>query len=329
MDTNEKMAKMPLEITKRDIDILRMVNKYGLIKKNLLVKCFSDINVNYVNSYLAKRLRRLEVNKYLKTYGQSYGLGKIGKSELRMYGVKIEYSDKYITNKMKNIYKISEVIIRLNFKYKQSRIEFINSELKKGNEVSNYRTFAGVVWNRDNKKYLVYLVDKCPENLFGLIKADVLNSGIDNVLIVTNKLEEILKFDDKIFSIGGSNFKVIPNNQMGYELIRLYEENLLNNINLKKYLDIRLKDSFNKIQVINNYIIINNVLISNLLIFDIYQMQCDITYCEFNGYEAMCFLIEKNNCYYFTNLKRNNNFKFNTNNIIINLDMYKEVLQIE
>lgn len=256
-------------VTNRDIDIFKTINSYGYVRKGAFKIFSSDENMNYRNTAISKRLKKLNAFGYIKGVGQSYRLDENGKVELRARGIKINY-DKPIRdiNKVKKIYKESTLMLNLDFKNKLSRKDTIAFEESIGHKVTTIKNFCGTVWDREDKKYLVYrLGDLSILQIMRDLKSDIKNSLIRRVIIVTDNISQMKKIRLKIQNLEVKEFLVIPETKQGLKILRLYKDGFLTDENIVKY--IKLCNEKAPVKLENKKVVFAENPTVNLVILDL------------------------------------------------------------
>lgn len=230
---NLKAKKKCIRITENDIEILRLINKYGIIKKSKLSDYFSKQKISYKNSYIPKRLRILKDFNYLKDFGRGLGLGLKGKRELELRNIELIYKRDFRKDSYLNIYKSSSLLLDMDFKFKMSRREFIMKmdEEEKSNQV--VKLYDGVVWNAPSEKFFVYSFKEDINHLdLSKIKKDLEFGGIKNVILVFDNIKYFKKTFERLRELIANKILIIPNNSKGINSLNLYNSNLFSDENL-------------------------------------------------------------------------------------------------
>ncbi|EGT0691175.1 hypothetical protein ACSW9V_15540 (plasmid) [Clostridium perfringens] len=257
------------EISSRDLEIFKLINKYGYVKKSSFIMEFSESNLKFKNSHLSTRLKKLENYKYIKSNGHSYALDEKGIEELKLNGISLNYKtlprgkDKIIRT-----YKDAALMINLDFKHKLSKIETINREKELGHDVTLIKNFCGTVWNTEDKKYLVYRVTNIP--IFQLVrdmKLDIKNSLIKRIIVTIDNISQMKELKDKVQNLGVKEFLVIPNNSEGIEVLKLYNRGYFDNKHIKEYIEKSNKNI--QLELEDNNLKINGQSTLNLTVLDL------------------------------------------------------------
>ncbi|WP_195972488.1 hypothetical protein [Clostridium thermobutyricum] len=256
-------------LEKKYVEILKRINKYGLIKKSTLAKIYGK-SFRYQNNRIMKDFNQLEQEKYLRSYGQSYGLGMRGKKLLREEKIEINYTELPTGQKAINLYKDNNLLLNLNFKNKLSRIEYIRYKQKMGKEVNKVRTFAGEVYNEFKKRYLIYRIDnELTNGKISLIISDIEKGNHDRIIIFLKSFEKLERLIKVINNIKVTELIILPNNEEGYMMLNEKNNNKFIDKNLQKFINGNIPNSF---EMINNKIYFKEVFSVNLLVLDLKKM---------------------------------------------------------
>lgn len=326
---SENVKNKKIELNERDYDIFNLLNIYGCIKKRRLVEIFSEKNTDYKNSSVARRLRKLCKFNYLKSIGISYMLTKLGREVLEDDGVEVLYLNEIRDRNALSLYKASEVMLKLKFKYKQSRIQFIRSEEESGRSVQNIKSFSGIVWNETNEKFIVYKIDKkFTTSNISRMKIDLKSSKLQNIILVVDSFLQVKKFKNEIADINLNKFLVIIDNEKGYELLDLYMKENLNDENLIEYISL-VSDKSNP-RINQNMLETFNTPTINLMLLDIKKEVQNSSLATLRRFPELNFIYEKSYSEYFEeDEKINHIFKGQKTNISIDISKYKSLLKID
>lgn len=262
-----------ITLTERDKDILKLINSYGYIKKSSFVLNFSEGKVKYKNSYIPRRLKKLSDYNYIMGIGQAYALAEKGKDELRTNGININYdkSKKEIEREIERVrkmYKESTLMLNLDFKNKLSRKDTIAFEESIGHKVTTIKNFCGTVWDREDKKYLVYRLGNLSIlQIIRDLKSDIKNSLIRRVIIVTDNISQMKKIRLKIQNLEVKEFLVIPETKQGLKILSLYKDGFFTDENIVKY--IKLCNEKAPVKLENKKVVFAENPTVNLVILDL------------------------------------------------------------
>ena len=317
-------------LTKNDIEIFKVINKFGFIRKRNLYNIFGDKNVKYENSYFKKRVMILSKAGYLKSIGYHFGLTTKSKKELILYGIKVHYGEnkQRVTDKeAMEISKKNDVLFKLSFKKILSKVEFIDFEKDTGNSVSNLRLYAGVVWNDLSQKYLVYKGNKLDGNFLGRISLDLSSTSANNVIYITKNIQDYFKYRDEISSLNCNDFKIILDLESGFETLNLYFKGFLNDEYIAKYLNFSLKKE--EAKVTENGISFFDGSVVNLFLLDAKKEASEINKLKLKKEKKVYYVFEENYEKYFDNLVETYSDTFNQGKVKITLEKYISFLKEE
>ncbi|WP_055069061.1 hypothetical protein [Clostridium massiliamazoniense] len=327
------MAKGNLEISERDFNMLKLINKYGFIKKETLVRYFLENEIDIIyNSYVYKRIVKLQKYNYLKAERLAYGLGEKGIEYLELMGIDILYSSPPKGEKVKANYKDNDILFKMKFKNIQSRIEFLKEEESIGHSISKIKIFAGVGWNDPEEKYLIYRVEKrFTKMTLERILKDIENSYIKNIIIIADNLNQFKRYKNEFKKSKLNKALIIPNTSLGFETLELYVKGYFINENLVEFIS-KVAPNANA-KMVNNRMEVFNEFTSNLMVLDLKKELLESNLANIQKVPSASVIFSEVYMDYFIEkdtfkINKKTDSKVTQNNRKVTLENFKEKLKI-
>lgn len=276
------------ELEEKYIEIIEEINRFGLIKKKTLFEMFGRRPV-YRNDRIMKNLIELKKENYLKSYGQSYGLGRNAKKILKEKNIQVNYDEIPKGKKLIRLYKDNDLILNLNFRDKLSRIEYIRRNQNFQLEVNKVRTFAGEVGD-EKKRYLVYRIEnEITNGKITQMKSDIEKGNHDRVIVFMKSFEslEFLLKSNQALSV--KELLVLPDNEEGIMMMNERNNKKFSDKNLQKFINEKRPNSFEITDT--NDIYFSEVFSINLLVLDIKKMVRKVEEALLNGEPRINFFV--------------------------------------
>lgn len=271
MITKNLIGDKYIEITKNDIEIFKLLNKFGFLRKSTLYKYHTKNDTPYANSYFSKRANQLQKAGYLKSIGHHFGLTTKAKKELLLREINVHYGTTKQRISDTNAIKVSkhnDILLKLPFKNILSRVEYLDELRKDNNFAGNIKTYIGIAYNELSKKYLIYNTDVLTTNYLSRINTDLKNSNIRYVIVFVKDLDNCLSLKKQALKLPCYKLLVLQADDNGFNMLKLYLNNLLTEKIIVSYLNFASNNLYNG-KIENNIIHFDNKPYFNSFILDL------------------------------------------------------------
>lgn len=288
-----------IEITERDKEVFKYINRFGFIKKKYLFERFKGQKTSDTQG-IRKRLKKLENEKYLYSFGQTYGLAIKGKELLSNLGVEIHY-EKTDEKVKRNLAEAHEILYRFGDEEIKSRIEILESGQLKNKDSNRAKLFLGEMTIENGFQYVVYKIKKnSPVSYIKKVISDIRNYGFTNVIIaVENKYHMIKLKEFNIYSAGLKSCIIVPFSDEGIEKIKVLQKGYFGDEYMMKVIE-KLNP-----EVRGKEIYVNGIRTFNMLRFDAVEENVMLAEVAKDRLETYNIITFKDNADYFNSVYRN------------------------
>lgn len=288
-----------IKITERDKAVIRYINRFGFIKKKYLFDKFKEKETSDIQC-IRKRLNKLKDERYLYSFGQTYGLAVKGRELLYELNEVIHY-EKTDEKAKRNLAEAHEVLYLFGDENIKSRIEILESGELKNKDSNRAKLFLGEMTIENGYRYIVYKIKKSsPISYIKKVISDIRNYGFTNVIIaVENKYHMIKLKEFNIYSAGLKSCIIVPFSDEGIEKV-----NVLRNGYFSDEYMMKVIEKLNP-EVRGREIYVNGIRTFNMLRFDAVEENIMIAEVSKDRLETYNIISFKDNAEYFNNVYRN------------------------